>query len=152
SGASPTVARSVDQHADGAREASGDERVAHIGVVGGFVDVGVPLVEGGRAHRLTVDLLIGGHERLSRRRIVGGVADETIHTIHTGGCALDRVADQGHGGLEVAGPAEPAIVGDIDVVVYVRDRMQLVQRVVDALHVSAAGVRLSAFGDVQVGD
>src|SRR5690606_17580272 len=96
---------------------------------------------------------VDGEVRLVQRGVVGGVDDEAVHAVDTVGGAGHDLVEQVHGGLEVAVPAEPGVVGGVDVGVHVRDRVQLVERVPDAVTVAAGAVRLAAVLEpVEVGD
>ena len=95
------------------------ERIVHGESEGGLINILVELVELGGVYWLAPNHLFCGHEWLGDRCVICCVADKTIHTIDTSSRALHHVRDQIHGLLEVAGPAKPARVSDVNVVVHI---------------------------------
>src|SRR6185437_1152009 len=133
--AAPAVAGGVDEHADARRESAGDELVVHRLVVGVLVEVRVVLVEGHRVQWVAADLHRGvGQERLVGRGGVGGVGDEPVDGGEAAGGVTHDLRVLGARAGHVVGPAEPAGVTDVEVVVDLRaDAVQLAERVGDAL-------------------
>src|SRR6185437_10497608 len=136
-GTTPAVAGGVDDHAHAAGESAGDELVVHRLVVAVLVEVRVPLVEVRGLQRLSAHRQTRvGQERLVGRGGVRGVGDEAVHRRVTSGRGLHDLGVLGAGAGHVVGPAEPAGVADVEVVVDLRaDAVQLAERVGDALFV-----------------
>src|SRR5688572_32337755 len=83
---------------------------------------------------------------------IGGVIGEAVRAVDAGAGALDHVGNQGDGRPEVARPAQPAGVTNVNVGVDVLDRVQFGQRVGDTALVERLLVDGSAVRVVQVGD
>src|SRR5690606_9335428 len=104
----------------------------------------VPVHPVGLADRGAVHRGVDVEVRLAERGVVGGVDDEAVHAVHARGGAPHGLVEQVDRGLEVRVPAEPGVVGGVDVGVDVGDGVRLVDRVPDAVTVAAGAVGLVA--------
>src|SRR5579863_124956 len=134
----PAVAGSINQESERRGETRACQAcIEFLGVIH-FIDFGVERVEGGGIDRTAPNLFRRGHVWLFGWAVVRGIGDNPIHAGEAGRRSLDDISIEGKGKGGALSPSQPSMMADIEVVIYIGKGMELVERVLNRLHIYTA--------------